>query len=88
MIAARFHNALAEGIVKVAREAGQERVALTGGCFQNRLLSRRAAERLTAAGFEVLQHRQVPANDGGLSLGQIMVAAAQLQAVGEQESKE
>ena len=88
MIAARFHNALAEGIVKVAREAGQERVALTGGCFQNGLLSIRAAERLTAAGFEVLQHRQVPANDGGLSLGQITIAAAQLQAVGEQESKE
>jgi hydrogenase maturation protein HypF len=88
MIAARFHNALAEGIVNVAREAGQERVALTGGCFQNGLLSTRTAERLTAAGFEVLQHRQVPANDGGLSLGQITVAAAQLEAGGEQESKE
>jgi hydrogenase maturation protein HypF len=78
MIAARFHNALAEGIVEVARQVGQQRVALSGGCFQNRLLSARALELLEAAGFEVLQHRVVPANDGGLSLGQIAVAAAQL----------
>ena len=80
MIAARFHNAMAEGIVRVAREAGQSQVALSGGCFQNRLLSLRTTELLEADGFEVLRHRQVPANDGGLSLGQIAVAAAQLAA--------
>jgi len=85
MIAARFHNALAEGIVKVAREAGQSQIALSGGCFQNRLLSLRATELLEADGFEVLRHRQVPANDGGLSLGQIAVAAAQLGAGKESE---
>jgi hydrogenase maturation protein HypF len=79
IIAARFHNALVEGIVRVAEEAGQRQVALTGGCFQNRLLSERAMSRLAAAGFEVLVHRQVPANDGGLSLGQITVAAARLE---------
>jgi hydrogenase maturation protein HypF len=82
IIAARFHNALVEGIVRVAEEAGQRQVALTGGCFQNRLLSEQALSRLAAAGFEVLVHRQVPANDGGLSLGQITVAAARLEAGG------
>jgi hydrogenase maturation protein HypF len=80
MIAARFHNALAEGIVKVARESGEERIALSGGCFQNRFLSTQASTLLRKEGFEVLQHRQVPANDGGLSLGQIAVAAAKLEA--------
>jgi hydrogenase maturation protein HypF len=78
MIAARFHNAMAQGIVRVAREVGQSQVALSGGCFQNRLLTLRATELLEADGFEVLRHRQVPANDGGLSLGQIAVAAAQM----------
>ena len=76
MIAARFHNAMAQGIVRVAREAEQSRVVLSGGCFQNRLLSVRVTELLEADGFEVLRHRQVPANDGGLSLGQIAIAAA------------
>ena len=55
----------------VAQAAGEQRVALTGGCFQNRLLTERAAERLEQAGFEVLLHRQVPPNDGGISLGQV-----------------
>jgi hydrogenase maturation protein HypF len=82
IIAARFHNGLVEGIVRVAEEAGQRQIALTGGCFQNRLLSEQTMSRLAAAGFEVLVHRQVPANDGGLSLGQITVAAARLEAAG------
>jgi len=78
IMAARFHNALVESIVAVAQAAGERRVALTGGCFQNRLLTERAAERLERAGFEVLLHRQVPPNDGGISLGQVAIAAAQL----------
>ena len=78
-MAARFHNGLAMAIVDVARRVGEPRVALTGGCFQNRLLLERAAERLRQAGFEVLLHRQVPPNDGGISLGQVMVAAALLE---------
>jgi hydrogenase maturation protein HypF len=77
-IAARFHNTLVEAIVAVAEATGEARVVLTGGCFQNRLLVEKTSDRLGRAGFEVLLHRQVPPNDGGISLGQIVVAAAQL----------
>lgn len=79
IIAARFHNALVDAIVRVAVLSGTERVALTGGCFQNTLLVERAARQLRQTGFEVLLHRQVPPGDGGISLGQIAVAAAQLE---------
>jgi hydrogenase maturation protein HypF len=77
-ISARFHNALVDALVAVAAMVGQERVALTGGCFQNRLLTERAAERLERAGHRVLLHRAVPPNDGGVSLGQVAVAAARI----------
>jgi hydrogenase maturation protein HypF len=78
IMAGRFHNSLVDIIVEVARTVDKSPVALTGGCFQNRLLTERAAGRLRSAGFEVLLHRQVPPNDGGISLGQIAVAAARL----------
>jgi hydrogenase maturation protein HypF len=76
VIAARFHNALTAGIDGVARQLGQPAVALSGGCFQNRLLLERSLSRLEASGFRVLLHRQVPPGDGGISLGQVAVAAA------------
>lgn len=79
VLAARFHNALVEGAVVVAREVGEERVALSGGCFQNRRLLEHLARRLHEEGFRPLLHRRVPANDGGLSLGQVAVAAARLE---------
>ena len=82
IIAARFHQALAGAIVTVAEHVGTSRVALTGGCFQNRLLTERTAPVLRRAGFDVLLHRQTPANDGGISLGQVAVAAAQLTKMG------
>ncbi len=78
VIAARFHNALVAGIAAVAQAVGCPRVALTGGCFQNRLLVERAQQQLSRAGFEVLLHRQTPPNDGGISLGQVAVAAARM----------
>lgn len=80
-IAARVHNGLVAAIVKVARTVGEERVVLSGGCFQNRVLTERARERLARTGLRVLLHRQVPPNDGGISLGQVVVAAARLRAL-------
>ncbi len=76
-IAARFHNGLVAAAVAVARMVGEERVALSGGCFQNRRLTEQLAAALERAGHRVLLHAQVPPNDGGVSLGQVVVAAAQ-----------
>ncbi|MEN9933591.1 MAG: carbamoyltransferase HypF [Chloroflexota bacterium] len=78
VIAARFHNTLVDAIERVALHVGAGRIALTGGCFQNRLLAERAADRLRAAGFDTLLHRQVPPGDGGISLGQVAAAAARM----------
>jgi hydrogenase maturation protein HypF len=71
-ISARFHNALVEAIVAVARHAGQNRVVLSGGCFQNRYLTERAVRRLQAEGFRPYWHQRVPPNDGGIALGQVI----------------
>jgi len=78
-IAARFHNTLARSALEVASHVGHPLVALTGGCFQNRLLTERLKGLLEREGLEVLLHKKVPANDGGISLGQIAVAAARLE---------
>jgi hydrogenase maturation protein HypF len=52
-------------------------VALSGGVFQNQLLSERLTALLQAQGLEVLRHREIPPNDGGISLGQAVVALRQ-----------
>jgi hydrogenase maturation protein HypF len=78
-MAARVHNALATAVLTVAQQIGEPRVALSGGCFQNRLLTERTVQRLRHEGFEVLLHRQTSPNDGSISLGQIAVAAARLE---------
>ena len=63
------------GVCERIREAeGANTVALSGGTFQNMLLLRQVLERLEARGFAVYRHRRVPANDGGLSLGQAVLA--------------
>ncbi len=65
---------------RIGTERGLHRVALSGGVFQNRLLLNRTMKLLDAAGFEVLTHNRVPPNDGGVSLGQAVVADALIKA--------
>lgn len=78
IMATRFHLALVQALLAVAQVIGEAKVILTGGCFQNRFLTEKAKQQLEKNGFEVFLHCQVPPNDGGISLGQIAVAAAQL----------
>jgi hydrogenase maturation protein HypF len=74
LVAARFHNALAQAVVEVAKKLGERRVILSGGCFQNRLLLERTVARLEAEGFEAVRHQRIPPNDGGIALGQAVAA--------------
>ena len=77
-ISARFHTALADAVVAAAQRQRQqyhiETAALSGGVFQNVTLLTAARQGLEQAGFEVLTHRLVPPNDGGLALGQVALA--------------
>jgi hydrogenase maturation protein HypF len=84
-MAAKFHNTLAEVIVAVARQFGQVRVALSGGCFQNHYLLERTVARLRAEKFQPYWHQRVPTNDGGIALGQV-VAAVRAQAQNRKKS--
>jgi hydrogenase maturation protein HypF len=74
-IAARFHNALVTWIVEVAEHVKEKQIVLSGGVFQNRYLTERAAAVLESLGFVVHTHRQVPPNDGGIALGQAVIAS-------------
>ena len=78
IIAARFHNTVAQMIMEtcqaISAKTGIKKAALSGGVFQNRLLLRKTIPLLESAGFEVYTHRQVPCNDGGISLGQVVIA--------------
>jgi hydrogenase maturation protein HypF len=87
VMAARFHIGLAKIIVTMAGKLASgdvgeaprfKTVALSGGCFQNRILFEEVARRLEQQNFIVLSHAQVPANDGGLALGQAAIGAARL----------
>jgi hydrogenase maturation protein HypF len=78
VISRRFHNglvrALTEAVVQVSSTVGSLPVCLTGGCFQNAYLAARLEDALTGLGLNVFVHSQVPAGDGGTSLGQAMIA--------------
>ncbi len=78
-IAANFQQtlveALASAVLSTREKEGLERVVLSGGSFQNRFLLSSLRRRLSASGLAVYSHRQVPANDGGLALGQALVVA-------------
>ncbi|MEJ6482105.1 carbamoyltransferase HypF [Nostoc punctiforme UO1] len=82
VIATKFHKGLANAIVQMVKHLRQEnpihQVALTGGVFQNCILLQQVSKRLETLGIKVLTHSLVPANDGGLSLGQGVIAAAKL----------
>ena len=77
-ISTRFHHTVAgivrEGAIRLRAETGIRKVALSGGTWQNRLLFRYAKRMLSDSGFEVFSHHRVPANDGGIALGQAMAA--------------
>ncbi|MGX1565220.1 carbamoyltransferase HypF [Streptomyces sp. NPDC055506] len=79
VLAARFHRAVARAVAEICRRARQDTglaaVALSGGVFANALLEEECARLLSEDGFAVLRHGEVPPNDGGLALGQLVVAA-------------
>jgi hydrogenase maturation protein HypF len=77
-LASSFHITLVNILVDVAKRirdvTGIDRAALSGGCFQNRILLEGCTHELEKEGFEVFTHQRVPANDGGISLGQAVIA--------------
>jgi hydrogenase maturation protein HypF len=83
-LAQAFHGAIitaAVGLtIKLREQSGLNRVALSGGCFQNRILLEGCIQALGNHAFEVFHHCEVPTNDGGISLGQAVCAAAIVQA--------
>jgi hydrogenase maturation protein HypF len=74
LIAAKFHSTLAEIVLAIALKAGQKTVVLSGGVFQNAVLTAKADQKLKNASFEVYCHEKIPPNDGGLALGQLYAA--------------
>ena len=76
VIAGRFHAALMTSVIAVAERVMAQSVVLSGGCFQNRLLTEACTTQLQKKGLKAVIHRNVPPNDGGLSLGQALVARA------------
>jgi hydrogenase maturation protein HypF len=78
-ISSRFHNGLSEALtaacISLSRKTGVNRIALSGGCFMNIYLLSLCASKLERAGLTVLIHTRVPCNDGGISLGQLVIAA-------------
>ncbi len=78
VIGARFHRAVADLVVDLAavEDTGSQPIALSGGVFQNAMLLRLALDGLRAKGFQVITHRHVPPNDGGIALGQLLVGTS------------
>ena len=80
VISMRFHEGVVDGFIRVCEKVravhGLTTVTLSGGCFQNAYLQTRFEERLSQLKFRVLTHHQVPTNDGGVSLGQAVIANA------------
>jgi hydrogenase maturation protein HypF len=81
VIAARFHNSIIwsifEGVSRISHETGIRKVVLTGGTFQNKYLAEKVMALLTDNDFDVYLAGKIPCNDGGIALGQLLVAARQ-----------
>ena len=81
VIAARFHNSIIwvifEGVSRISRETGIRKVVLTGGSFQNKYLAEKALSSLAEHAFEGYLASRIPCNDGGIALGQLLIAARQ-----------
>jgi len=82
VIAGKFHNALADIAIKISKKIGIKNVVLSGGCFQNKYLTEKIIRQLRDEGFSPFWHHLVPSNDGGLSLGQAIIAGSRLKAQG------
>jgi len=82
IISAKFHNTLADIIVtvcnKISNQTGLNEVALSGGVFQNMFLLEKAVDQLSKQGFKVYTHQKVPTNDGGICLGQAVIASSRI----------
>lgn len=77
MISARFHNTLVAMAIAMAKKAGEEKVVLSGGCFQNTYLTEKLIAGLRKAGFAPYWHQWIPSGDGGIALGQAVIALNQ-----------
>jgi hydrogenase maturation protein HypF len=79
IISAKFHNTISEiiiaGVHKLYSETGLKNVVLSGGTFQNKYLLERTENNLKESGFQVFCNCVIPCNDGGISLGQLAIAA-------------
>lgn len=74
VISSKFHNTLTHIILRVAQLLGENKIILSGGCFQNVFLLQKSVELLEQKGYKVYWHQRIPPNDGGISLGQIAIA--------------
>ncbi len=89
-VSARFHNTLADVIAwivnRVSGETGITTVGLTGGCFQNKLLTERTVALLESRNFKVLLHETIPPNDGGIAVGQAIAALSRFRRIADRTS--
>jgi hydrogenase maturation protein HypF len=88
LLAARFHNALTRCVSDIAIRVGIETVVLSGGCFQNVRLLDTTCRALRSADFNVLYHRDLPPNDGGLSAGQALGALWNITSVSTEAARQ
>ena len=60
--------------IKIAHKIGHKKIVLSGGCFQNAVLLERVINKISKNGYKVYRHQRIPPNDGGISLGQVVIA--------------